>query len=178
AGRLRGRSFNIDRSIATLGRAEENAVGLFGDPGVQARHAVIERRGNGYVLKNLAVQQGVFLNGDRIETAALSDGDRIKIGDYELSFHLKRAAGAPRPAIVREHAHPAAEPVAAPSQPGAAEPGGDNSAAPHLIGSDGRRYAVRVVGPTTLGRAVDNDIVISDASVSRHPPTLTPHDRR
>ena len=35
AGRLRGRSFNIDRAVATLGRAEENVVGLFGDPGVQ-----------------------------------------------------------------------------------------------------------------------------------------------
>src|SRR5580700_1255309 len=89
AGRLRGRSFNIDRSVATLGRAEENAVGLFGDPGVQARHAVIERHGASYVLKNLAVQQGVLVNGDRIETIELHEGDRIKIADYELSFHLK-----------------------------------------------------------------------------------------
>src|ERR1700688_1435698 len=91
AGRLRGRSFNIDRAVATLGRAEENVVGLFGDSGVQARHAVIERHGNSYQLKNLAVQQGVFVNGTRIETAVLNEGDRIRISDYELSFHLKRA---------------------------------------------------------------------------------------
>src|ERR1700688_1625359 len=91
AGRLRGRSFNIDRAVATLGRAEENVVGLFGDPGVQARHAVIERNGNSYQLKNLAVQQGVFVNGTRIETAVLNEGDRIRVSDYELSFHLKRA---------------------------------------------------------------------------------------
>ena len=95
AGRLRGRSFNIDRAVATLGRAEENVVGLFGDPGVQPRHAVIERHGNTYVLKSLAVQQGVSLNGSRIETAELREGDRIKISDYELSFHLKRASAGP-----------------------------------------------------------------------------------
>ena len=95
AGRLRGRSFNIDRAVATVGRAEENVVGLFGDSGVQPRHAVIERQGNDYVLKNLAVQQGVFVNGNRIETAALNEGDRIKISDYELSFHLKRASAGP-----------------------------------------------------------------------------------
>src|SRR5262249_27509632 len=62
-GRLRGRQYRIDGSRATIGRAEENPVGLFGDPRVQPRHAVIERRGPDYVLKNLAVQDGSFVNG-------------------------------------------------------------------------------------------------------------------
>lgn len=179
AGRLRGRSFNIDRAVATLGRAEENVVGLFGDSGVQPRHAVIERHSNSYVLKNLAVQQGVLLNGNRIETAELGDGDRIRIGDYELSFHLRRAAGGQRPTIVREHLHPATGPAATPSEPApAAELGGLHPVTPYLIDGAGRRYPVRPIGSTTLGRAVDNDIVISDVSVSRHHATIAPQDGR
>ena len=162
AGRLRGRSFNIDRAVATLGRAEENVVGLFGDSGVQPRHAVIERRGNGYVLKNLAVQQGVLLNGSRIETAELNDGDRIKISDYELSFHLKRASAGPRPAVLRQDAAPASAPV--------------QLATPCLVDANGRRYELRPQAPTTLGRATDNDIVIADASVSRRHASIVPQN--
>ena len=97
AGRLRGRSFNIDRAVATLGRAEENVVGLFGDSGVQARHAVIERNGNSYQLKNLAVQQGVFVNGTRIETAVLNEGDRIK--NLRLRIELPSKARRRRAAV-------------------------------------------------------------------------------
>ncbi|HVA41220.1 MAG TPA: FHA domain-containing protein, partial [Candidatus Binataceae bacterium] len=158
AGRLRGRSFNIDRSVATLGRAEENVVGLFGDPGVQPRHAVIEHHGDNYLLKNLAVRQGVFLNGNRIETAELNEGDRIKISDYELSFHLKRASAGPRPAVLRQDG--------APAKP-AVPPHVGRMATPCLVDATGRRYELRPRAPTSLGRAIDNDIVIADASVSR-----------
>jgi len=171
AGRLRGRSFNIDRAVATLGRAEENVVGLFGDPGVQPRHAVIERHDNSYVLKNLAVQQGVFLNGNRIESAELSEGDRIKISDYELSFHLKRASAGPRRAVVRQDGAAAS----APAQP-AVPPHVERMATPCLVDSNGRRYELRPRAPTTLGRAIDNDIVVADASVSRRHATIIPQD--
>ncbi len=45
-GRLRGRQFRVEGARATLGRAEENPIGLFGDPAVAQRHAVIERHGS------------------------------------------------------------------------------------------------------------------------------------
>lgn len=172
AGRLRGRSFNIDRAVATLGRAEENVVGLFGDPGVQPRHAAIERHGNGYVLKNLAVQQGVLLNGKRIEAAELHEGDRIKISDYELSFHLKRASAAgPRPAIMRQDDAPAAASAGSPIPPHVGR-----MATPCLVDAHGRSYELHPQAPTTLGRAIDNDVVVGDASVSRHHASIVPQD--
>ncbi len=102
AGRLRGRQFRLEGSTTMIGRAEENAVGLFGDPGVQARHAVIERRAEGYVLKNLAVQAGTLLNGVRAETAPLHEADRITISNYELSFHLRPACTADNSAFVTD----------------------------------------------------------------------------
>lgn len=180
AGRLRGRSFNIDRAVATVGRAEENLVGLFGDAGVQPRHAVIERHGNTYLIKNLAVQQGVFVNGSRVESAELSEGDHVRIGDYELSFHLKRAAASAGPGFVRQRSAGGAKPAVyvPPATPAEAVPPQSalSGANAWLVDAGGRRYQLRPGAPTTLGRAVDNDIVIADASVSRHHASIVPRD--
>src|SRR6266852_6403629 len=179
AGRLKGRQFRLEGTTAMVGRAEENAVGLFGDPGVQPRHAVIERRAAGYALKNLAVQEGTFVNGQRIETTELHDGDRIRIGNYELSFHARQGAQAARLATQRppmrmaEPMRPAAATGAAASA-GAAESSRAASATtasangPCLLGSSGERFPLRIGAATTLGRALDNDIVVNHASVSRH----------
>jgi len=162
AGRLRGRAFRLDKSIVSIGRAEENEIGLFGDPGVLARHARIERRGDGFILKDLSTQQGTFLNGNRIESAELHDNDRIKISNYELVFHLRGRAGgagyvaAPRPVS-----------AAAPASPSsmAATAAGNG---PRLIDVAGRNFAIAPGATMRLGRALDNDLVLEDASVSRH----------
>jgi len=162
-GRLRGRQYRIEGARASLGRAEENPVGLFGDPTVQPRHAVIERRGAGYVLRNLAVQDGTFVNGNRIESVDLHDGDRIKIGGYEIMFHLRGT-----PASARRQASIAVEP-ANPAH-AAQRPAGANAKAegPSLIAASGQAYPVRAGGVTRIGRALDNEIVVSHSSISRH----------
>jgi pSer/pThr/pTyr-binding forkhead associated (FHA) protein len=177
AGRLKGRQFRLEGGSVTLGRAEENAVGLFGDPGVQARHAVIFHQTDRYTLKNLAVQAGTLVNGNRIETVQLHDGDRIKISNYELTFHLrtdKRAGESPAPAAApvgraynggHSIAHEAAN-----IDSGA----GGLAAAPvvaanvYLRDSGGQQFVLRPGATTRIGRALDNDIVVGDASVSRH----------
>lgn len=171
AGRLRGRQFRLEGTTVMIGRAEENPVGLFGDPGVQPRHAVIERRADGYALKNLAVQAGTLVNGTRVETIDLHDGDRIRMGNYELSFHLRQGAAS---------AHPAAPVRSAPSQPATVPPAAVQTAhavapaaaGPYLLAADGARLAIRASTTTQIGRALDNDIVLNDASVSRHHATI------
>jgi pSer/pThr/pTyr-binding forkhead associated (FHA) protein len=168
AGRLRGRQYRLDRAISGVGRGEENPVGLFGDPAVQIRHAVIERRNSSYFLKNLAVQQGSFVNGTRVETVELHDKDRITIGDYELGFHLRAGSPEARPArpapIVAPPAAASAERAAAPS----AAANGAVDSTPCLVGANGERFRIRSGAMTRLGRALDNDVVIPHASVSRH----------
>ena len=175
AGRLRGRQFRLEGGIVMLGRAEENAIGLFGDPGVQARHAVISHQGDSYTLKNLAVQAGTLVNGYRIETAQLRDGDRVKISNYELTFHLRTerlaresAPAAPMP-LTRGYAggnsigtDPAATNSAVDLTPPAVA---DNA---YLLDGGGQQFVLRAGTATRIGRALDNDIVVSDASVSRH----------
>ncbi len=160
AGRLKGRQYRIEGSTISVGRAEENRVGLFGDPAVQPRHAVIERQGDRYTVRNLAVQAGTFVNGERVETRELREGDRLRVGDYELSFHTRTepagamtSARAPSPPLKPQVASPA---------PSTA------SAGPCLARATGERLRLRAGDATRIGRALDNDIVVEDASVSRH----------
>ncbi len=172
AGRLHGRQFRLEGSVALIGRAEENPVGLFGDPGVQMRHAVIEYREPDYVLRSLAIQDGTFVNGARVETATLKDGDRIKLGGYELTFHLRQSPAlrtgkaAPRPAS-------APQPIS-PSSPTPAEEAA--SSRPCLVDGAGTRFPVPADKVTLIGRALDNDIVIAHASVSRHHANIEPQN--
>ncbi|HVN27716.1 MAG TPA: FHA domain-containing protein [Candidatus Binataceae bacterium] len=157
AGRLKGRQYRLEGAISSIGRAEENPVGLFGDSAVQARHAAIEHRGNDYTLRGLAIADGTFVNGERIESATLHDGDRIRIGGYELSFHLRgvRSGAAAPPASVTSPRTFAPAPAAS-----------TNGAV--LVDATGKSFPIQTGKETTIGRSLDNDIVLADASVSRH----------
>ena len=154
AGRLKGRQYRLEGGISSIGRAEENPVGLFGDSAVQPRHAVVEHRGNDYILRGLAVADGTFLNGERIESATLHDGDRIRIGSYELSFHLRGV----KPSL-RVESGPARTYTPAPT----AANGGAV-----LIDTTGNSFPIVAGKEIRIGRATDNDIVLGDSSVSRH----------
>jgi pSer/pThr/pTyr-binding forkhead associated (FHA) protein len=156
-GRLKGRQYRIEGARVTMGRAEENPIGLFGDPSVQQRHAVIERNSSGYTIRSLAVSEGTFVNGNRVETAVLQDGDRIQVGNYQLTFHLRQAALS---AIRTPESSPAGR-IAVSSTVASAS-------SPCLIDESGSCYTLRASGSTRLGRALDNDIVVSHSSVSRH----------
>jgi pSer/pThr/pTyr-binding forkhead associated (FHA) protein len=162
-GRLRGRQYRIEGARASIGRAEENPVGLFGDPSVQPRHAIIERRGADYVIKNLAVQAGTFVNGNRVETVDLRDGDRIGVGGYEITFHL-RGTSAP----ARHQASLAVDPVN-PAHIATRLAGSKVKVdGPSLVDASGQPYPVHSGAVTRIGRALDNEIVVSHSSISRH----------
>jgi pSer/pThr/pTyr-binding forkhead associated (FHA) protein len=168
-GRLRGRQYRVEGPRVSIGRAEENPVGLFGDPSVQPRHALIERRGADYVIKNQAVQDGTFVNGNRIETVDLHDGDRINIGGYELRFHL-RGTGTSQSA--REQASLAADPVNPAHVARRLAGANANVEGPCLIDASGQPFPLPNGAPVRVGRALDNEIVVSHSSVSRHHASL------
>jgi pSer/pThr/pTyr-binding forkhead associated (FHA) protein len=153
AGRLRGREFRLEKPLATVGRAEESDIGLFGDAAVAPRHATIQRIGTEFTLKDLTRDPGTFINGQRIESAALHHGDLIGIGGYQVRFHLRNAAPAGA--------------ALAPARP--VEVHRDGAApGPCLIDADGRRLQLRKGAPTKIGRSLDNDLVLPYQSVSRH----------
>ncbi len=152
AGRLHGREFRLEKPLAIVGRAEECDVGLFGDPAVAARHATIERKGSDFTIKDLTRDPGTFVNGQRIESALLHPGDLLAIGGYQMRFNMRSAAP------VRSAA----------AQPVVTHWDGAAGAGPYLIDNDGRRLELRRDAPTTIGRSLDNDLVLPYQSISRH----------
>ncbi|MGH8014127.1 MAG: FHA domain-containing protein [Candidatus Binataceae bacterium] len=156
AGRLRNRQFRLEKPVTALGRAEECDIGLFGDAAVEARHAVIERKGDEFILNDLG--HPMTVNGRPAHQATLRGGERIGIGNYELRFNLREAT-APRPESAASI--PAALPIY-----------------PRFIDASGRELALRIDAYTRMGRSHDNDIVIADSSVSRHHAAVEPNDGR
>jgi len=71
----------------TIGRTEENDI-VLDHPMVSRYHAMIEKLGTRFRLKDLNSTNGVFVNGVRIENESwLTDGDTITIGasDFVLA---------------------------------------------------------------------------------------------
>jgi len=74
-------------AINFLGRLEDNHIQL-ARPGVSRKHAVIEASASGFTLKDLGSQNGTYLNGERVDTHELADGDRIVIGDAQILYRI------------------------------------------------------------------------------------------
>src|SRR5688500_13684324 len=53
---------------------------------VSRRHAVIECRGEQYVLRDCNSSNGSLVNGDRVSEQPLKDGDLLAIGTARLLF--------------------------------------------------------------------------------------------
>jgi PAS domain S-box-containing protein len=84
-----GKVFRLYDGESLLGRAPGAQCRIW-DSGVSRQHAKIARQPNGdYVLIDLGSTNGTYLNGLRIKSAPLHDGDRIQIGTVTtLKFTL------------------------------------------------------------------------------------------
>jgi adenylate cyclase len=70
----------------SLGRHPSNTLRLV-DREVSKEHALIERVGKDFVLKDLGSSNGTFVNGRRVKELKLRDGDEIALGSSRLIFH-------------------------------------------------------------------------------------------
>jgi predicted nucleic acid-binding Zn-ribbon protein len=58
----------------------------FDDPTVSRRHALLERQPEGVRVLDDRSLNGVFVNGERVDSRRLEDEDEIVVGRYRLSF--------------------------------------------------------------------------------------------
>ena len=71
-----------------IGRAEDNDLQLL-DPKASRHHARLHREGDLFVLTDLDSANGTRVNGIEVtEPQPLEHGDRITIGDAELTYHV------------------------------------------------------------------------------------------
>ncbi len=67
-------------AVVRIGRAKGNTVWTPEDHAVSDQHAKIVRLEDAFVLMDLESTNGTFLNGQRVERAALRDGDVVGLG--------------------------------------------------------------------------------------------------
>ena len=82
-----GREMMLVKDETTIGRAEGCDLGLFGDMGVERRHARILLNDGRYVLYDEGTPGGTFVNDRRINgPTPLRSGDVIRVGRNVLIF--------------------------------------------------------------------------------------------
>ncbi|MBI1763481.1 MAG: FHA domain-containing protein [Acidobacteria bacterium] len=78
--------FGEDR--ITIGRRSDNHLVLDYD-NISRQHLCIERKDEQYIATDMGSSNGTYLNDQRIQSAPLSDGDCLRIGNYTLTVKLR-----------------------------------------------------------------------------------------
>ena len=81
-----GSRFLLDVDVTTAGR-HPNAEIFLDDVTVSRKHAEFRRDANGFTVTDLASLNGTYLNGARVDSARLSDGDEVQVGKFKLTFY-------------------------------------------------------------------------------------------
>jgi pSer/pThr/pTyr-binding forkhead associated (FHA) protein len=76
--------------VTTIGRSEENDI-IIEDHQASRQHARIECAGGICTFEDLQSSNGSFLNGERVGRALLTSGDRLRIGDVEMTYRAPEA---------------------------------------------------------------------------------------
>ena len=77
------RSIAFDGRPLTIGRAPDNGI-VLRDGRASRHHARIDARRGSLVLSDLASTNGSYVNDRRVESIALGEGDRIRVGTTTL----------------------------------------------------------------------------------------------
>lgn len=76
----------LSRAVMGLGRHPQNDI-VLDDRSLSRFHARVERRGDRFVVVDCGAQNGVHLNGERVNgESSLAPGDRITLGRYVAVF--------------------------------------------------------------------------------------------
>jgi hypothetical protein len=80
-------SFPLTRETYTVGRHRNNDI-VISDPKVSSFHARLDRSPDGFVVVDLKSRNGSFINGRRVETGPLRNGDELRMGPARLVYRV------------------------------------------------------------------------------------------
>src|SRR2546425_9115864 len=83
---------NLIRDEVTIGRKEGNTIRLT-ERNVSRKHAKLLKSNGAVYIEDLQSYNGIKINGEKIAgRAPITEGDRIQIGDYQLSLKVDKTA--------------------------------------------------------------------------------------
>ena len=80
-----GERLALGEAVVTIGRRPESTIQL-GDPNVSRNHAEIRPHGNSWIVVDLGSTNGTRVNGTRITSQGLDDGDEVVFGNTPMHF--------------------------------------------------------------------------------------------
>lgn len=86
-GGFEGMTYDLDEQEIVIGRNPTTDITLL-DEGISREHAMVlfNEDAAAYVIEDLASTNGTQVNGKRIRSAALAEGDEIQIGKTLFRF--------------------------------------------------------------------------------------------
>lgn len=86
---LKRHEFEDDKKLIRIGRADDCEVPI-DNLGISRVHCEVARRGRGlYMLRDLDSGNGTFVNGSRVQTHNLNNGDTINLGKFAVQFEVE-----------------------------------------------------------------------------------------
>ena len=118
------KEIELEGDSKTIGREPANDI-IVENLLVSGYHARIDPAGREYVLTDLQSKNGTFVNGEKVTSTKLKNGDQILIGKHTLVFTLDSAE-------MQEDTKLTEETMFVQVAQGESEPGEEESAAPGL----------------------------------------------
>lgn len=82
-----------DKDALTVGRSPDNDI-VIDDPAVSGHHLKLLRQGPAFFVEDLESAGGTFLNGKRVRTSGLSNGDAVGVAEHVLELSCGEPGGA------------------------------------------------------------------------------------
>jgi hypothetical protein len=95
SGKLKGTEFILDKFMSkgfpsvAIGSSALKSEIVLPDPDIAPQHAMLTGNGSQFSLKDMSLA-GTYINGKKIQTTHLSDGQKIRMGNTEMIYHEKR----------------------------------------------------------------------------------------
>jgi pSer/pThr/pTyr-binding forkhead associated (FHA) protein len=80
-----GSTFLLKDEETTVGRDTGSAIFL-DDITVSRRHALVQRRDEGWFVIDSGSLNGTYVNGEQVDETKLATGDELQIGKFKLTF--------------------------------------------------------------------------------------------
>ena len=71
--------------VTTVGRVADNSLQIQ-QASVSRHHAILRLTAEGWTIEDLGAENGTWVNGERVQTRILADGDRVNIGAVRFVF--------------------------------------------------------------------------------------------
>jgi|WetSurMetagenome_2_1015567.scaffolds.fasta_scaffold00027_76 pSer/pThr/pTyr-binding forkhead associated (FHA) protein len=78
-------TYVVKKTVITIGRSRTNTISI-ASKAVSRTHVRIERVKEGWTVTDLGSLNGTYVNDIRIANAFLSEGDKVVVGAYAISF--------------------------------------------------------------------------------------------